>query len=552
MKKPYFGLLILCLMSPLAQAATDCAAVTEIPSTECEVLVTLYNSTDGANWKDHSGWLETNTPCSWDKVTCSAGHVSELKLYYNQLSGTIPPELSLLSHLTVLSLSRNELSGTIPPELSLLSHLTVLYLSRNELTGTIPPELSLLSNLTGLYLSRNELTGTIPAELAQLSNLTVLYLYSNQLSGTIPPELAQLSNLTELYLYDNQLSGTIPPELAQLSKLTILWLENNQLSGTIPPELGNLSNLKYLDLHSNQLSGTIPPELAQLSKLRTLYLSDNQLCGKIPSELMNLTNLKSSPYGIRLQNNNLINSDTTYPANFTAWLDEKNPVWRNQVSPSYCSLLHFSTTNYNVNEGEGTTTIPITHTGNNQGAISTNYTSTDGTATAGNDYTQTTGTLSWGDGDLVDKTITIAITDDGDSEGNETFTITLTDPISGESLDNATVTILDNDTTLVTLAEFTATALENANSVEWQTTTELDNAGFHLWRATGEGWKYGDYSTVIRLTEQLMPAQGDFSVYSYIDTWLETGLTYYYGLEDIDLNGQSTFHWDLIDSATAR
>jgi len=73
-------------------------------------------------------------------------------------------------------------------------------------------------------------------------------------------------------------------------------------------------------------------------------------------------------------------------------------------------------------------------------------------------YTQTTGTLSWGDGDLADKTFTIAITDDSDSEGTETFTITLTDPISGENLDHATVTITDDDTTLVTLTEFTATA----------------------------------------------------------------------------------------------
>jgi len=42
-----------------------------------------------------------------------------------------------------------------------------------------------------------------------------------------------------------------------------------------------------------------------------------------------------------------------------------------------------------------------------------------------------------------------------------------------------------------------------------QSAFELDNAGFHLWRATGEGWKYGDYSTVTRLTDQLIPAEGN-------------------------------------------
>jgi len=268
---------------------------------------------------------------------------------------------------------------------------------------------------------------------------------------------------------------------------------------------------------------------------------------------MNLTNLNSSPWGIRLQNNNLINSDTVYDADFITWLSQKNPVWRTQISPSYCSLLQFSATNYNINEGDGTATLTVTRSGSSsQGAVSVEYATSNGTATAGSDYTQTTGTLSWGDGDLADKTFTIAITDDGDSEGNETFTITLTSPVSGENLDNATVTITDNDPTLVTLTDFTATANESGILLEWQTATELDNAGFHLWRATGEGWKYGDYSTVIRLTEQLITAQGDSSVYSYIDADVETGVTYYYGLEDIDLYDQSTFHWDLIDSATAK
>jgi hypothetical protein len=40
--------------------------------------------------------------------------------------------------------------------------------------------------------------------------------------------------------------------------------------------------------------------------------------------------------------------------------------------------------------------------------------------------------------------------------------------------------------------------------------------------------------------------------YSYVDSNVESGITYYYGLEDIDFNGQSTVHWDFIDEATAK
>lgn len=108
---------------------------------------------------------------------------------------------------------------------------------------------------------------------------------------------------------------------------------------------------------------------------------------------------------------------------------------------------------------------------------------------------------------------------------------------------------------LVTLANFRATPFQNNIRVHWNTASEVDNAGFHVWRTTGEGWKTGDYSQVIRLTEQLIPSKGNKVggyPYSYIDSNVESGITYYYGLEDIDFNGQSTVHWKSIDEATAK
>ncbi|MEN8218509.1 MAG: hypothetical protein ABFS56_19500 [Pseudomonadota bacterium] len=84
--------LIIILLSTTiqAQAFDNCSTITEIPTVECEALVALYNSTDGDNWTRNSGWLETNAPCGWYGVTCSGGHVSELHLRSNELTGTIP------------------------------------------------------------------------------------------------------------------------------------------------------------------------------------------------------------------------------------------------------------------------------------------------------------------------------------------------------------------------------------------------------------------------------------------------------------------------------
>ena len=275
----------------------SCDDVTEIPQAECEALVALYNSTDGANWSSNSGWLDTNTPCSWYGVRCSAGHVTRLSLSYNQLTGGIPPELGNLANLQGLSLWGNQLSGSIPPQLSNLTNLQDLYLYDNQLSGSIPLELGNLANLQTLRLDSNQLTGSILPELGNLTDLTWLDLSSNQLSGSIPPELGNLTSLHDLCLDSNQLTGSIPPELGNLVNLSWLWLSSNQLSGSIPPELGNLTNLTWLKLHTNQLTGSIPPQLGSLANLTWLGLGSNQLSGSIPPELGNLTNLQSLDLG---------------------------------------------------------------------------------------------------------------------------------------------------------------------------------------------------------------------------------------------------------------
>jgi hypothetical protein len=95
-------------ISPIIQAATDCDAVTEISKGECESLLELYNSTNGANWKNNSGWNVTNMPCSWYGVRCSNGGVSLINLRKNQLTGTIP-NFNALPNLQNLSINYNQL-----------------------------------------------------------------------------------------------------------------------------------------------------------------------------------------------------------------------------------------------------------------------------------------------------------------------------------------------------------------------------------------------------------------------------------------------------------
>jgi formylglycine-generating enzyme required for sulfatase activity len=275
----------------------DCSSVSEIPTSECEALLALYNDTNGPAWLGNTDWLLTNTPCSWYGVVCSGGKVVELWLWHNNLGGTLPVELGDLTGLTVLGMGDNHLKGIIPPELGGLVDLVGLYLWDNQLSGAIPSELGNLTSLESLDLKRNNLSGTIPLELSDLINLRYLALSGNSLTGGIPPGLGDLLRLEVLSLQDNELTGTIPPELTNLSRLTHLALGHNQLSGSLPPELGNLNSLLELYLDNAQLSGHIPPELGNLYGLQKLDLGNNQLSGIIPAALVEMGGLEHLDLG---------------------------------------------------------------------------------------------------------------------------------------------------------------------------------------------------------------------------------------------------------------
>jgi hypothetical protein len=173
--------------SPNAPTAF-CDSVTEIPKSECEALVALYNSTGGDNWIVNDNWLVTTTPGDWVGVTVSGGHVSYIDPMFNNLTGSIPPELGNLTALWGLQLCGNQLTGSIPPELGNLTSLEVLALESNQLTGSIPPELSNLTALQGLALSSNQLTGSIPLGFVNLSILEGFYFQDTNLCEPIAPE----------------------------------------------------------------------------------------------------------------------------------------------------------------------------------------------------------------------------------------------------------------------------------------------------------------------------------------------------------------------------
>lgn len=99
---------------------------------------------------------------------------------------------------------------------------------------------------------------------------------------------------------------------------------------------------------------------------------------------------------------------------------------------------------------------------------------------------------------------------------------------------------LDPDPASVNLVDFTATAQETGILLTWETAMELDNLGFNLYRAeTATGpW--------VLLNEALIPAANPGAVFGAVYTWNDAavlpGTTYFYMLEDVDIEGVGTLH----------
>jgi PKD repeat protein len=121
--------------------------------------------------------------------------------------------------------------------------------------------------------------------------------------------------------------------------------------------------------------------------------------------------------------------------------------------PSLPGTLQFSQASLSTVENGGDLTVAVSRTTGSLGAVTVDYATSDGTATAGQDYTASSGTLSWADGDTADKTFIVPILDDALSESSETINLTLSNITGGAILGSdstATVTISDDESVDIT------------------------------------------------------------------------------------------------------
>jgi Zn-dependent metalloprotease len=123
-------------------------------------------------------------------------------------------------------------------------------------------------------------------------------------------------------------------------------------------------------------------------------------------------------------------------------------------------MLQLGLAAYRVNEGGGSLRVSVSRTGGAKGSVSVDYATSEGSAAAGADYAQTSGTLPFGAGERS-RSFVVPILNDSSGEGNETFSIVLSNPGGGAILgprSSSPATIVDNEAALqFKLASFSAT-----------------------------------------------------------------------------------------------
>lgn len=91
----------------------------------------------------------------------------------------------------------------------------------------------------------------------------------------------------------------------------------------------------------------------------------------------------------------------------------------------------------------------------------------------------------------------------------------------------------------VVLSSFEGTPDQITGEVRlvWKTASQLDTAGFNLYRSDRAEGPY------VRINPQLVPATPQAvtgNTYEYVDRNVNSGRTYYYQLEELEINGKST------------
>lgn len=269
------------------------------------ILALLWYALGGSTWDVQIGFLLELDACLWNSLvpygTATGTQLFRTGVYCdnnafpmllilesNNLKGTLPTEIAMLTTLQYFDVGGNYIKGELYPEICNLNKLNFLGMANNGFAGSLPTCLSRMTDLAYLLLSNNQFSGQLP-DLTNLTKMNSLYLDSNRLLGDITSAFNTMHSLVELIVEDNQFTANLDGSfLSQSSQLQILDVSGMSLRGQFPGHLLSTGNLTIFDFHDNLLTGTIPSDISDNSHLRFLAFQQNKFAGDLPATLANL------------------------------------------------------------------------------------------------------------------------------------------------------------------------------------------------------------------------------------------------------------------------
>ena len=349
-----------------------------------------------------------------------------------------------------------------------------------------------LSKLNHLHLSGNPINSIAP--LAGLTNLTVLGLDRTQINDLT--HLAGLTNLQYLNIGGNQIPINDITPLAGLTNLESLYLYENKINDIRP--LMDMVDLRLLNLSINQINDITP--LARLTNLKLLVVSDNQINDITP--LIGLTNLQT----LSIDRNPI--SDISLIAKFTRlkFLALYGiPIKDTTIFAELTELQSLNLINCQLRElGQIARLTQLEYLFLQENQII--------------DVRPLTNLLNL-------RSLYL--------QGNP---IKSREPLLTLLRKNPDIKIYlkDNTPLPVTLSHFRAEHTDAGVLLKWTTESEVDNAGFYIYRSAT---KDGEFKVINSKIIQGAGTTGERTNYTWTDTTAKPNTVYYYRIEDVSHAG---------------
>jgi len=282
-----------------------CFLVISIKCQDAAVMGVLKST---INAPDSLEWIGEDV-CKWRHVVCdSSKRVKAIQIGNQNLRGTLPKELVMLTALTRFECQDNNLTGAFPYLAKSLQRLIIhdnnfnlfptdFFKGMSSLQEVridnvpfsqwnIPNSLKDCVALQTFSAQSTGLAGTIPNFFGKdgpFAGLVLLALSDNFLEGGLPASFAG-SSIENLLVNGQNSNSKLNGTLAVLSKMVSLkqiWANGNSFTGPIP-DLAHHDQLYDVNLRDNQLTGVVPPSLVALPSLKSVSLTNNLLQGSPP------------------------------------------------------------------------------------------------------------------------------------------------------------------------------------------------------------------------------------------------------------------------------